>query len=54
MVLVDSGDMSQMADRIDEAVHTSWDSSRAVNYIKESHTWDTRAGVYHRLLQQLQ
>jgi glycosyltransferase involved in cell wall biosynthesis len=52
--VVDSGDMSQMADRIDEAVHTSWDSSRAVNYIKESHTWDTRAGVYHRLLQQTQ
>ena len=50
--VVDSGDMRQMADRIDETVHTTWDSTSAVSYIKENHTWDTRAGVYHRLLQQ--
>jgi glycosyltransferase involved in cell wall biosynthesis len=50
--VVDSGDMHAMAQRIEEAARGEWDRDTAVSYIMENHTWDVRAGVYHRLLQQ--
>lgn len=50
--VVESGDMSATAQRVEEAAHSTWDRDAAVSYIMENHTWDTRAGVYHRLLQQ--
>jgi glycosyltransferase involved in cell wall biosynthesis len=50
--VVDSGDMPAMAHRIEEAARGRWDRAAAVSYIIENHTWDTRAGVYDRILQQ--
>lgn len=51
--VVNSGDMPGMAQRIDEAAHAPWDRVTAANYIRDNHTWDTRAGVYDRLLKQI-
>ena len=50
--VVDSGDMPAMAQRVEEAARAEWDRDTAVSYVMENHTWDTRAGVYDRLLQQ--
>ena len=50
--VVESGDMHNMAERIAEAAHATWDRERAMRYTIEHHTWDVRAGVYDRLLRQ--
>jgi glycosyltransferase involved in cell wall biosynthesis len=49
--VVNSGDMNAMADRIAESARSGWDTAHAVRYILDNHTWDTRAGVYNRVLQ---
>jgi glycosyltransferase involved in cell wall biosynthesis len=50
--VVDNGDMAGMAHRIEQAATATWDRPRAVRYIIENHTWDTRVEVYERLFQQ--
>jgi glycosyltransferase involved in cell wall biosynthesis len=50
--VTDSGDMRAMAQRIEDALGATWDRAAAVDYIIENHTWDTRAGVYDRLLEE--
>jgi glycosyltransferase involved in cell wall biosynthesis len=50
--VVENGDLDKMADRIDEAGRSTWNRDAAMRFIIEHHTWDTRAGVYDRLLEQ--
>jgi glycosyltransferase involved in cell wall biosynthesis len=49
---VPPGDIDRLAARVREALDTTWDRERAVNYILENHTWERRADVYHRLLKE--
>ena len=50
--VVNSGDLTGMAQRIEEASQATWDSAAAIRHIMEHHTWDTRVDVYDRLLRQ--
>lgn len=48
--IVPSDDMPLLARKIADAAAARWDRQRAVDYILEHHTWESRARVYHRLL----
>ena len=48
--VVPSDDLALFAQKVADAAAERWDRRRAVDYILEHHTWDSRALVYHRLL----
>ena len=48
--VVASDDLPAFARRVADAAGATWDRRRAVDYVLEHHTWDSRALVYHRLL----
>jgi glycosyltransferase involved in cell wall biosynthesis len=50
--VVDSGDLPAMAHRVGQAASATWDRARAVRYIMEHHSWDTRVDVYERVFRQ--
>ncbi len=43
------GDMSDMAEHVERALHEPWNRERAVQYILDHHTWDKRVETYNRL-----
>jgi hypothetical protein len=48
--VVPGGDAAQLAERVMEAAHFSWDRDAGVRYILEHHTWDKRALAYQAIL----
>jgi glycosyltransferase involved in cell wall biosynthesis len=49
-IVVQSGDMSALADAVLRAAQTTWDRAYAKHYILENHTWDKRVTVYDQLV----
>jgi glycosyltransferase involved in cell wall biosynthesis len=47
-----NGDMKAMASLVLQAAKRTWSPSQAIEYILTHHTWDVRAKVYDRLLQE--
>ena len=44
------GNDEKMADLIQEATERPWGRQRAIAYMIQNHSWDSRASIYHNLL----
>jgi glycosyltransferase involved in cell wall biosynthesis len=49
-VVARNGDMQALADAVERCFDLPWDRDRAVAFVRERHTWDTRARVYDDLI----
>lgn len=48
--VVENGNLLNMADHVERALHESWNRDGAIQYILEHHTWDQRVEIYNRVL----
>ena len=48
--VVPNGELELLASRVLEAAEATWDRERAIRYILDNHTWETRAAIYDRIL----
>jgi hypothetical protein len=49
-IVVESGDMTALAEAVLVATQARWDKQFAIRYILENHTWTHRAAIYDRLI----
>jgi glycosyltransferase involved in cell wall biosynthesis len=50
--VVKNSDLELMAQKIEEAAHSNWDRTYAINYILDNHTWDKRAEIYDKIIKE--
>jgi glycosyltransferase involved in cell wall biosynthesis len=48
--VVENGNFELMAQKIEEAAHKDWNHEYAINYILNNHTWDKRAEIYDKII----
>ena len=48
--VVENGNIPNMAEHVERAVHASWNREHAIQYILAQHTWDKRVETYEQIL----
>ena len=48
--IVECDDLQTLTDRIEQSAASTWNKARVIEYMREHHTWDHRASIYHDIL----
>ncbi|MGD9652134.1 MAG: hypothetical protein AB7V12_07185 [Candidatus Dadabacteria bacterium] len=49
-LISESGNLPEMATKIEEAIQSDWDRGRGIRYIIDNHTWERRAEIYDGII----